>query len=655
LRRRIGRAALLALPALLALNLATSSEVVGIDAVDEFARVLGASLVLFGLGGFAVTRFCLPDGLRRHEWLWVLPVGAVTSALALTPLGFLGVPFEANLAIVLLAGAVASVVAVRRLGWPRAIEWPAIGWPAYLALLLTAVALIPFFRAGFATVIGEGSDAHLAVGTGEFLRNAGPLEVREELPVDQMPLVWRSKYPIYYAYGAVSSLAGLETYQTISCLVAILLSLAAVGFFVLAREMLGATLGVAVVAMGLAGLDRMVLHTGMHPYFNQTWGYLTLPFALVLSWWVFRHYSRGAVVLLALFAIVGVLAYPLSGPIPLFALWVTWLADRRRRRRAGEGVVSVREALRTGRGWIGAAWRRVRPSSRLVRWPVYAVGGVVGFFGGLIALFLAFGAFEKFSGAMQVLLNTNQSLELWGGDLSGWFPEQHFFGLPAEPGWFAGIVVICALAVRELWRLPRHVAYGFLAVLAVSALIALEMRLRDFGFYFHFKILAFVGPLVVVLAAVALGRVRKWWIGPVLLFFWLSFAHQQARDEIQHTFDQLPRTVQALQVWGDRLPAGSSIRLDMNPGSQLWAAYMLADHPLCSQRPLSTTSYPHVPLSRAADYVVSRGVQRPFDAVGLPLEQNKEFRLYKLRPGLPGGDRCSQRMIQTVSRIQRFQ
>jgi hypothetical protein len=655
LRSWLGRAALVALPALLALNLATSSEVVGIDAVDEFVRVLGACVFLFGLTGFPLTRLALPEGLRRHEWLWVLPVGAAATALAMTPLGFLGIPFTANLVIVLAAGAVGSVVMVRRSGWPEKEDLRSIAWPSYLALILAAVALVPFFRAGFATVIGEGSDAHLAAGTGEFLRHSSPLAVDEDLPVDQMPLVWRSKYPIYYAFGAVSSLSGMETFQTLSCLAAILLAFAALGFFVLARDMLGAGVGVAAVAMGIAGLDRMVLHTGMHPYFNQTWGYVTIPFALVLAWWIFKSFSWGAVGLLALFCVVGVLAYPLSGPIPLFALWVMWLADRRRRRKAGEPVVSVREAFRRGRRGLGRGWQRVRPSSRLVRWPLYAVGGVIGFFGGLTALFLAFGAFEKFSGAMQVLLNTNQSLELWGGDLSGWFPEQHFFALPAEPGWWVGIAAITALAVRELWRLERHVAIGFLAVIVVSALIALEMRLRDFGFYFHFKILAFVGPFVVVLAAVAMGRVRRWWIGPVLLFFWVSFAHQQAREELQHTFDQVPRTVQALHGWGDRLPDGASVRLDMNPGSQLWVAYMLAEHPLCSQRPLSTTSYPHVPLSRAADYVLVRGIARPFDAQGPALERNKEFRLYKLRAGLPGTDRCSQRMIQTVSRIQRFQ
>ena len=631
-----GRIALAALPALLALNLATSSDVVGIDAVDEFVRVLAASVVLFGLAGFGLTRFFLPDGLRGHEWLWVLPVGAAAVAFAMTPIGFLGIPFAVNLGIVLAAATAGSGVAVARRGLPSRPEFRALAWPAYLALLLCAVALIPMFRAGFATVTGEGSDAHLAAGTGEFLRHAGPLEVDERLPVDQVPLVWRSKQAIYYAFGAVTTLSGLETWQTLSALAAILLALAAVGFFVVAREMLGVGVGVAATAMAIAGLDRMVLHTGMHPYFNQTWGYFTLPFSLVLSWWVIRHWSLGGALLLALFLFIGAFAYPLAVPIPLLVLTVMWWWDRRARKKRGEEVIGRKEV-----------WRRFRALPRKVRWPGYVLA--------FLLLTPLFGAFEKFSGAMQLLLNTNHSLELWGGDLSGWFPERQFFAIHATDGWWVALIVIVAFCLLELRRLPKPVAIGIGTVLVVGGLIALEMRLRDYGYYFHFKILAFIGPVVIVLAAASMSRVRRWHIGTALLVLWVMWAHAEARIELQRTFDQVPLTVQELEKWSDGLPAGSSVRLDMNPGSQLWAAYMLADHPLCSQRPLSTTSYPHVPLSRKADYVVSRGVQRPFDAVGTPLRENKEFRLWRLRADLPGEDRCSQKMIQTVSKIQRFQ
>ena len=61
----------------------------------------------------------------------------------------------------------------------------------------------------------------------------------------------------------------------------------------------------------------------------------------------------------------------------------------------------------------------------------------------------------------------------------------------------------------------------------------------------------------------------------------------------------------ALSSWADSLPAGASIRLDMWPPQQLWAAYFLAARPLCSQLPLLGTDYPHVPISRKADYIVA--------------------------------------------------
>jgi hypothetical protein len=107
-----------------------------------------------------------------------------------------------------------------------------------------------------------------------------------------------------------------------------------------------------------------------------------------------------------------------------------------------------------------------------------------------------------------------------------------------------------------------------------------------------------------------------------------------------------------LRDWDKRIPAGASVRLDVEPGPQLWVAYMLAGQPLCSQRPLLDTSYPHVPVSRKADYVlVQRPLQRPFDALGPPLMQNSAYQLFRMKPGVPGIDRCSRAMDQTVKEI----
>ncbi|MCW3048447.1 MAG: hypothetical protein JWO74_2731, partial [Solirubrobacterales bacterium] len=257
--------------------MAHDAGVVGKAAVPPLLRAGLAAVGLFAVGGLGLTRLLLPDGLRRYEALWVLPVGACAVALCETVLGFAYVPFHVSLALTIAAGVVVAAVAWRRGGHPLVPGgMRRTGWPAYVAVLLAAVALIPLFRAGFATVEGEGQDAHLAVGTAQFLQHHYPTAVAISEPVDQVPLVWRSKQPIYYALGSVASLSGLEPYQTLAPVAAVMLALAATGFFLLARELLGAGTAAAIAAMALVGLDRMVLHTVMHPYFNQTWGFFTL-------------------------------------------------------------------------------------------------------------------------------------------------------------------------------------------------------------------------------------------------------------------------------------------------------------------------------------------------------------------------------------------
>jgi hypothetical protein len=102
-----------------------------------------------------------------------------------------------------------------------------------------------------------------------------------------------------------------------------------------------------------------------------------------------------------------------------------------------------------------------------------------------------------------------------------------------------------------------------------------------------------------------------------------------------------------------RLPPGASVRLDMPAdGRMLWAGIILAGQPLCSQRPVMETSYPHVPVSRAADYVlVDKDWRQPFDAIGAPVMTLERYQLFRLRPNLPGGDRCSRKMVLTVKKL----
>jgi hypothetical protein len=585
-------------------------------------RATAAAVVLFGVCGYGVVRMWLPDGLRRHEPLWILPVGACVSSLSLTVLGYAYVPFWLSLPLVLAAAAGLAAYAHRRRGWtPR--PGASAGWPAFAALMVACVALVPMFVAGAPTVIGPGSDAHMAAGTGEYLRHSHPTGFDASGPVDRVPLLWRSKPPIYYALGAVATLSGLETWQALAPLAALMLALASVGFFLVARELLGAGLAAGVGALAVVGLDRMVLHTVMTPYFNQTWGFATLPFALALSWWAVRHRSVAAAGLLALFLALGAFAYPLALPIPLAALGVFALADLLRRRREGRPL---------GLPHVPGGRRAL-----IVAVPL-----------ALALAIPAWGVLEKARRAAEVVLNPNASLAGWGGDVFDFFPTQHFLAIPFETAWWVAAAGILGLAVFALARVERALAAGMAVTIGAFLLAAFSFRQRDFGYYLEFKTLAFVAPLLLACAAAGAGRLGR--VGLGLLAALVLAAAVSGRQEVVNTGHHLRAEVTELREWDDSLPPDASVRLDMFPPDQLWAGYMLSGQPLCSQTPLLNTAYPRVPLSRRADYVLVSRFQeyrqggKPVDALGAPVRENQIFRLYRARPGIPGPDRCSRRM-----------
>ncbi|WP_354699267.1 hypothetical protein DSM112329_04978 [Paraconexibacter sp. AEG42_29] len=645
---------------MLAIRLADQAGVQGKAAVPDLARAIVAALTLFAVTGWGLTRLLLPDGLRRYELLWVAPVGACATGLSMTVLGFAAVPYRINLGLVIAGGVVLAVVAWRR---PRSALPPAaapsakdeagaaaaqdppadaaahteadrdlrtraavrrIAWPAWIALLLIAISLIPLLRAGFATVEGQGQDAHLAVGSAIFLQHNYPTGEDIALPVDRMPLVWRSKQAIYYNLAAVASLSGLEVYQTISALAAVLLALAAIGFYLFIRDVLRAPVWAAVVGMTLIGLDRMVLHTVMHPYFNQTWGFFGLGFACVLSWWAVKERTRGGIALLIAFLAMITLAYPLALPIPLIPLAIVLWPELKRVRPKGI--------------WKG---------KRSLRWMI-----PVGF------LFLASlnvppikGVSEKFSTAMSVVLNPSHSLQNWGGDLKGYFIEPQFIAINTFAG-LALMIVPLVYAIHLCLRdLDRPMRRGLTALLAFTIAFALWFRLREYGYYFHFKLLAFVGPVALALAAAGAAKVRPARTGIIGVAVLLTMAMSAAAHEIGSTFDELPKNVLQLQDIDAALPPGQSVRLDIDPQEQNWVAFMMHGQPLCSQKPLLGTNYPHVQTSRKAQFIlVRRDAPRPADAVGGPVQQIETFLLYRMRADVPGVDRCSQAMVETVSK-----
>jgi hypothetical protein len=591
-------------------------------AVPDTARVLAAAIVVFGIAGFGLVRLLLPAPLRRYEILWILPTGACAVGLALTLLGFAAVPYPVGLAVVLAAGLGLGGYGVRARGWPS-VSLPDLGWPVFVAFVVLTVTLVPMlWHQHYAAPIGTGSDAHVATGVAQLLKHSYPTGTDISQPINQMPQPWQSKYPIYYAFASVSSLSGLATWQVLAPLAAALLAMAAIGMFLVARELFGAGVAAALVAMALAGLDRMALHTVLNPYFNQTWGFFALPFTVVLGWWAVqpglgRRPRQATFVLLALFTLVLVFAYPLAAPIPAVPILIFLWNGRRQRIAAGEDAFRLRNLYRGRRSLL---W--LVPLLALLAVPAIGVG-------------------EKAVSAAEVLA-PGHSLRSWGGDLGHFVPFPYFTSLPDSViGWvlFAGVVALVVYALRAA---PRSLAWGLGGLFVIALVLAAYLRHRQYGYYFQFKLLAFVGPLLLLLAAIGAGRVRRW--GAVLLAGLCVAGAGGAVAELNATGYQLPPTTIQLQSWASSLPKGASVRLDMWPPLQLWAAYFLDARPLCSQLPLFGTDYAHVPYSRKADYIVAtldRG--RPADAIGPPLRVNEGYALYRENPATPGVDTCSLR------------
>lgn len=619
--------ALLAALAALAWHLNGPPRHEAFAAIPDALRALAATAIVFGFCGFGLVRLLLPAPLRRYEPLWVLPTGACAAGLAFTALGFAGVPYHVSLVVLLLGGAGLAVYAVRTRGWPE-LDAGRLAWPAYLAFVVLSVALVPMlFHLHYAAPVGTGSDAHLATGTAEFLKHSYPTGTDIHTPVNQVPPTWSSKYPIYYALASVSSISGLATWQVLAPLAAAMLALASIGMFLVAREVFRAPWTIALAAMALAGLDRMALYTILNPYFNQTWGFFAMPFTVVLAWWLVQpdeswRSRRGTLVLLVMFTLVLAFAYPLAVPIPAVPILVFLWTARRRRVAAGEPVLKARDLYR-GR----ASLLYLIPLAALLAVPVVGVA-------------------QKAISAAKVLA-PGHSLQSWGGDLGHFVPFNFFFSSPNSVlGWVL-LAVIAALTVKGLAGQPRALAYGLGCLFAIGIALAAYLRHRQYGYYFEFKLLAFIGPLVVLVAALGAGRLRR--AGSLLLALLVVATAASAVSDLDATGYQLPQATIQLSAWARSLPENASIRLDMWPPLQLWAAYFLDARPLCSQLPLLGTDYPHVAYSRKADFIVATlAYGRPKDALGPPLRTNLGYALYRESPSVPGADTCSVRRFDRI-------
>lgn len=610
-------------------------------AIPDVLRAAAAAALLFGACGYTLARLLLPPSMQPHLPLLVLPIGAVSSSLALTLLGVFGVPLAFSLAALILAGGGSAVLAHRRGAGgptPRANLQRAgsVGlrllWPAAIAIGVAALMASPQLRAdSLATVLGQNGDAHMATGAAELLQHAPPGAERPELPIDHMPQVWRSKYPIYYALAGVSTLSGLDPVQTFSTLIAIVGGLAAVGLFLVAFHVAGAPAAAAVLAMGLVAVDRIVFHLALSPFYNQLWGLFSLPFVLLLGWRFLWEPSRGTLALLTGFAALSGLAYPLLVPFPALFLAITAVLVWRRRRAEARPV-----------RWIGAL-RLPRGRRSLLLW------GPLALFALPIALLFFLAAFEKMQAAVLALL-PGGNLVPWSGDAIGFASLSFFLGLPE--GQVGLVWVVLALAVLGLRAAPREAGIALGGMLGALLLAAAWLQLRGEGALFHFRALSFFAPVALAMAGVGAaslvgrtGGARRVALmcGVAALVSVLALG---ARSALVSTLPHAGPEVWDLRSWSDRLPAGASIRVDVTPtGVQQWAGYMLSDHPLSASDPLRFF-FPHPPVGRKADYLlVNEDRTRPRDGLGPPLLSNRRFSLYEMDPEVPGPDVSSQRMV----------
>ena len=520
----------------------------------------------------------------------------------------------------------------------RGSAWARNLWPAYVAAAVMAVALLPYLRIGIPVVTGTGSDSHLAAGSGEFLKHAYPSSTDPDLPVDKIPLTWRSKYPIYYSFAGLSELSGQPTVEALAPAAALLGALAAIGFFLVATYLLRAPPLGGLLAIGLVGLNPMVLLTINNPYFNQTWGLMAMPFMIVLGCLAVTRPTRATIGLAALFWAVGAFAYPLMAAFPAICVIVCFAVHAYLRKRRGDPIDFL------------APVRRLPRSKWLI--PVYL----------LAALMLAvplFGVFEKVVSAGNVVLS-GETLAAWGGDVTFYHPAYSFFSAPG-PEEAGAVVMIAAVlfALIAVARAPRSFGAGLLVTMLLAGGFALLFYERAFGEYFYFKTLAFLGPIVVTCAAagvaagVALAKGKMLKLASLVAAgALLLLAVDAGRDRTLETHYQVGRELLQLRDWGDELPKGASVRLDVRFGTQFWAGYFLASHPLSATYPVSDTQYPYVNFSRKADYVLSKTfLPPPHDALKPAVFRNFDYTLWRMRPDVPGFDRSSRTMNQNVKSI----
>ena len=260
-----------------------------------------------------------------------------------------------------------------------------------------------------------------------------------------MPPKWGSKQPIYYVLGAISDAVGSRAVRD---------ARARGGDRVrarVARDVLARTVACSAQTRGppcsrwrSPASTRWCSH-GAASVLQPDLGLLRASCSRSpLAWWAVRDRDRGAAALLALFMLVGALAYPLALPIPGLALVVFLGLDVRERRRRGEATGAAERRAACGAaaagscGWCPWRWRSRSRSQRA----------------------------RTRRGTQRGCCSTRTSRSTgWAGDLLAFIPAHEFFGLATGTLWWLAVAAMAGLAVWLLTQLPRPVGWGIGAVL----------------------------------------------------------------------------------------------------------------------------------------------------------------------------------------------
>src|SRR4051812_41028492 len=412
---RLSRTTLLSIGGLLLVGLVVAQQTGArhFQALPYVRRGFVASAVLFVVPGAAAAARLTPEPLRPVWPVLSLPFGAVLGSLALTALGFAAVPLHVSLWIVLAAG----IAAWWRFGRGRA---PAVGWAALApwvvaGALIFAIALIPAWRHGVATIYGDNPDSHQVVGSAVLFNHAPAWGTDVSQPVDVVPENWRFRYPILYALAGASNLAHFDPIRVFPSMSGLMVVIAALGFAALAVCCLRLPRGAGPWVAIVTPLNALTLHIAWHPYYNQLWGLALLPWTVLFGWLAVRDRSRAAgVVFLGTGLLLG-LAYPLAFLYPAMIV-------------------------------AGMAWAYGIPRPRLRR-PRGRTAVVVGVLGVLLALPIL-AAIAK--AAYGLILFFTPNAHLWGGDFFTFFSPSAFVGTSAGLAGALAVLVVAGLALSRL-------------------------------------------------------------------------------------------------------------------------------------------------------------------------------------------------------------